>query len=48
MIDAPCLDCGEPIRIQLKDGVIESAEPEGIHSYVDIPIRSWRPNLAYS
>ncbi len=47
-VDAPCLDCGEPMRIQVKDGVIESEEPGGIYGYIDIPPKDWRKNLPYS
>jgi hypothetical protein len=46
VVEATCLDCGEPLRIATRDGVVESAEPRGIVGYVDIPFRQWRPNLA--
>jgi len=29
-IDSPCLDCGEPITIEMRDGIIEKADPEGL------------------
>jgi len=47
-IDAPCLDCGEPLRLAVRDGVIESQEPAGIYSYVDLPWREWKRNWAYA
>ena len=47
-IEAPCLDCGEPIRIKIRDGIIERAEPEGIYGYIDIPPKEWRNNLPYA
>lgn len=40
-IDAPCLDCGEPIRIAVRDGVVEQADPAGIVSYVEVPFARW-------
>ena len=36
------------MRVQVRDGVIESAEPEGMFAFIDIPLRDWRPNLANS
>jgi hypothetical protein len=32
-IDAPCLDCGEPLRVLMRDDETLSAEPEGIAGY---------------
>ncbi len=48
MIEAPCLDCGDPVRVQVRDGVIERREPQGIYLYVDIPIRDWSRNLPHA
>jgi hypothetical protein len=48
MVDAPCLDCGEPLRITLRDGVIETEEPRGLVGYVDVPFREWRANLPFA
>jgi len=47
-IEAPCLDCGEALRVVVREGRIVSAEPPTIYAFVDIPFREWRPNLAYS
>ena len=47
-IDAPCLDCGEPIRVQVRDGAIVAADPPGIVAYVNKPFRNWRPDMADS
>ncbi|MCH8077047.1 MAG: hypothetical protein IIC64_14675 [SAR324 cluster bacterium] len=47
-IDAPCLDCGEPVRVVVRDGEILRAEPEEITGYIDIPFGKWRDNLPYS
>jgi hypothetical protein len=40
-IDSPCLDCGEQLQVVVRDGVIESRDPEGIVLYVDVPISRW-------
>jgi len=40
-VDAPCPHCGEPLRVVLRDGVLERCEPEEMVCYVDLPFRSW-------
>jgi alkylmercury lyase-like protein len=47
-IDAPCLDCGEPLTITVRDGVIERQAPDGIVLYVGLPFREWYGNLPYA
>ena len=47
-VEAYCLDCGDPIRVQVHDGEIVSADPSTIHAYIDLPLSEWRKNLAYS
>lgn len=47
-IEAPCLDCGEPMRLTLCDGDIREQEPAGIVPFVDVPFKHWRDNIAYS
>ncbi len=32
-IDAPCLDCGEPIRIRMRDEETLAVEPAGVFGY---------------
>ena len=32
-VDAPCLDCGEPIVVQLHDDRVLAAEPDSIVGY---------------
>ena len=48
VVDAPCLDCGDPIRVTVRKGVIEREEPRGICFYVDVPAREWRANLPFA
>ncbi|MBI4082679.1 MAG: hypothetical protein HY423_08725 [Candidatus Lambdaproteobacteria bacterium] len=47
-IDAPCLDCGEPLRIEIRDGRILRADPAGLFAYLDVPFSERRKNLPYS
>ena len=47
-VEAPCLDCGEPVRLDVRDGAIEKAAPAGIYGYIDVPVKDWRKNLPYS
>jgi hypothetical protein len=44
-IDSVCLDCGEPVQVKVKDGKIESREPEGLIGYVGVPFARWMFNL---
>jgi hypothetical protein len=48
LVDTTCLDCGDPLRLEVRDGFVESEEPEGIVGFVDVPTREWRANLAYT
>jgi hypothetical protein len=47
-VDTPCPDCGEPIRVDIRDGVILKAEPEGLIGYVAVPFGSWRKDMGYA
>jgi hypothetical protein len=47
-IDAPCLDCGDPMRIVVRDGVIESQSPNEIQGYIDIPLKHWAKDWPYT
>ncbi len=47
-IDAPCLDCGEPLHVEILDGEIRKADPADIHFYVDLPIKKWFGNLPFA
>jgi hypothetical protein len=47
-IDAPCLDCGAPVRIEMKDGSVLKEEPKGITGYVAIPFSQWFQRFPYS
>lgn len=47
-VEAPSLDSGKPLRIVVRDGVIEQAEPDGIVFYVDLPVRHWYNDLPFT
>jgi hypothetical protein len=47
-IDAPCLDCGLPMQIQMKDGAIENSDPEGVVAYTPVPFGEWFHDLPYA
>jgi hypothetical protein len=47
-VNAPCLDCGEPLSFDVRDGVIERAEPSAIAFYVDLPVKKWYENLPFA
>jgi hypothetical protein len=47
-IRAPCLDCGEPMFVEVRNGKLQRMSDPAMVSYVDIPFREWRPTLAYS
>ncbi len=47
-IDAPCLDCGESLHVEILDGEIRKADPADIHFYVDLPIKKWFGNLPFA
>jgi len=48
LVEAPCLDCGEPVRVTVRNGVIEREDPLGIRFYVDVPLREWGANLPFA
>ena len=32
-VDSPCLDCGEPMVVEMKDEQVLSVQPEGLVGY---------------
>ena len=45
---AACGDCGESLRVVVRDAVIEQCEPEGIVSYVEVPFNQWSKDWAFT
>ena len=46
-MDAPCLDCGEPMAIVMRDEQVLSVEPDTIVGYSVTPIGVGGPGRAY-
>jgi hypothetical protein len=34
-IDAPCLDCGESIRVEMRDGRLVTVDPPGVVGHLN-------------
>jgi hypothetical protein len=47
-INAPCLDCGLPLQVEMQDGRILKTSPEGIMAYVSVPFSSWLERLPHA
>jgi hypothetical protein len=47
-IEAPCLDCGEPVVLEMQDGQILKAQPQGIMGYVSVPFWKWFADIPYA
>jgi hypothetical protein len=47
-IDAPCLDCAEPVAVEMQDGKVLQAEPKEMIGYVAVPFRKWFENIPYA
>ncbi|UCE57126.1 MAG: hypothetical protein JSV31_21715 [Desulfobacterales bacterium] len=47
-IDAPCLDCGAPIRVEIRDGVVMNSEPAGLMGYVAVPFKKWFEDIPFA
>ena len=45
-IDCPCLDCGEPIQVRMRDGEIIGSSPEEIVAHSKLPFSKWREDMA--
>jgi len=46
-VDAPCLDCGEPMVVEMKDEKLLSAEPETIVGYTHSAVGGPADNRPY-
>ena len=47
-VEAHCRDCGDPIRIEMKDGEVLSQEPEGLLIHLGVPVARWFEDLPYA
>jgi hypothetical protein len=47
-VDFPCLDCGEPLQVVLRDGRILNEEASGYMAYVTVPVWKWFEDIGYA
>jgi hypothetical protein len=47
-VECPCLDCGEPITVEMQDGKVLKVEPQGIVGYVSVPFWKWFNDIPYA
>lgn len=47
-IDAPCLDCGEPVRVEMRDGAVLAVEPQSVTAYVAVPFWKWFEDIPFA
>ena len=43
-----CLDCGESVSVEVKDGTIEAVDPEGMLGHVSVPFGRWIFNIPFA
>jgi hypothetical protein len=41
-LDAPCLDCGAPLVVRMRDGALLAVDPPTVVGHVNLPLRHWR------
>jgi len=47
-INAPCLDCGSPLQVEMQDGKLITTTPETITAYVAVPFARWMERLPFA
>jgi len=47
-VQAPCLDCGVPLWVELRDGKLLRASDPAIAAYVDLPFAEWPENRPFA
>jgi hypothetical protein len=48
MLEFPCLDCGKPLRVVIRDGKVLNEEALGYMAYVAVPFWKWFEDLVYA
>ncbi len=48
LIDCPCLDCGEPIHLEIRDGEVLVGDSGSIVAYVSVQFWKWYEDLSYA
>ena len=44
-VAASCLDCGDPIRVTLRDAALLSLEPSTTVAHSSVPLADWYPDI---
>ena len=47
-VDFPCLDCGEALCLEMKDGQVLNEEALSFYGYVSVPFSRWFENLGFA
>lgn len=47
-VDTYCVHSGAPLRVEMCDGKVLSAEPETIFGFVSVPFAKWRDNKSFA
>jgi hypothetical protein len=47
-VDCPCLDCGEAIRVRMRDGRLLAVAPPTVVGHVNQPAWRWRENWTHT
>ena len=45
-VECPCLDCGGPITLRMRDGNVLAVTPPTVVAHVGLPAWRWRENWA--
>jgi len=46
VIDSLCRDCGEAVRVVMRDGALESVDPPEAVAHVNLPVARWFDDFA--
>ena len=47
-IDSFCRDCGEPMRLRIKDGIVLEQAPDRIVAHLGVPVARWFDDLPFA
>ena len=45
-IDSLCRDCGEPVRVVMRDGDLVGVDPPDAVAHVNLPVARWFDDFA--
>ena len=47
-VEAHCRDCGDAIRVEMRDGEVLRDEPEGLLIHLGVPVAKWFEDLPFA